>query len=97
MFIRRNTFHRLVARGESYAEAYRAAMSSDRRRCRLVLACQRYRKTISEQRAALAAAEHRAGVLQEKLDDVMGLNSDAVRAGERWQQRRADKVRGVAL
>lgn len=91
MFIRRSTYHRLVARAESYAEAYRAAMSSDRRRCRLVLACARYRKELAASRRTVAVRERRIEQLQGQLDDLLGLNSDAVMAGERWQQRRPDK------
>jgi hypothetical protein len=103
MFIRRSTYQRLVARAEAYSQAYvdarraehRKAAPAVTRRDRLTRACARYRAELAEQRAAhqraLARSERRADRLQEQLDDVLGLNSDAVRAGDRWQQRRPDK------
>ncbi|MFD4936317.1 hypothetical protein [Streptomyces virginiae] len=81
------------------------------RRNRLVQACARYRAELAAQRtqhaaelaaqriqhaAALAAQQRRIDYLQEQVDEVLGLNSEQVRAGARWQQRRPDKPRPVA-
>ncbi|MFD9369617.1 hypothetical protein ACFWA6_18260 [Streptomyces sp. NPDC060020] len=105
MFIRRSTYNRLVARAEAYAEAYVAARRAEHRktaphaarRDRLAKACRRYRAELAEQRAAhhkaLARLERRANLLQEQLDEVLGMNSEQVMAGARWQQRRSDKPR----
>ncbi|MFD7100793.1 hypothetical protein [Streptomyces xanthophaeus] len=103
MFIRRSTYRRLVARAEAYSQAYvdarraehRKAAPAVARRIRLAEACRRYRAELAAQRAAhqeeLARSERRAQQLQEQLDEGFGLNSEAVRAGARWQERRHDK------
>ncbi|MGW2582979.1 hypothetical protein ACWCYZ_16860 [Streptomyces virginiae] len=101
MFIRRSTYRRLAARAEAYAQAYvdaqrarhRKTPPAVERRNRLVQACARYR---AEHVAALAAQQRRIDYLQEQVDEVLGLNSEQVRAGARWQQRRPDKPRPVA-
>ncbi|MGW5852137.1 hypothetical protein ACWFQ8_30030 [Streptomyces sp. NPDC055254] len=103
MFIRRSTYQRLVARAEAYAQAYVAARRAEHRKAvpaaerreRLARACRRYRAELAEQRAghqtALARKQRQIDRLQGQLDDVFGLNSDQVQAGERWQERRPDK------
>jgi hypothetical protein len=108
MFIRRSTYQRLVARAEAYGQAYvdarraehRKAGPAVERRLRLVRACARYRAELNKQQAsheaALARQQRRADQLQARLDEALGLNSDQVMAGARWQQRRPDKPRDWA-
>ncbi|MFD0358407.1 hypothetical protein ACFVHW_32445 [Streptomyces sp. NPDC127110] len=103
MFIRRSTYQRLAARADAYAEAYVAARRAEHRkaapaaarRARLVQACARYRAELAEQQAlhdaALAKEQRRSAQLQARLDDALGLNSEDVLAGARWQQRRHDR------
>lgn len=103
MFIRRSTYTRLRTRAEAYSQAYvdarraqnRKATPAAKRTKRLALACLRYRGELARQRAGhqaeLARQQRRIDRLQGQLDDVLGLNSDQVLAGEHWQQRRPDK------
>lgn len=103
MFIRRSTYQRLVARAEAYSQAYVDARRAEHRKAaptaarlkRMAEACARYQAELATQRAdhaaALARKQRRIDHLQGQLDDLLGLNSDAVRSGERWQQRRPDK------
>ncbi|WP_318202915.1 hypothetical protein [Streptomyces sp. SCL15-4] len=46
--------------------------------------------------AARDAEQHRADHLQQRLDDAMGLNTEAVGAGRNWQRHRQDGGRRVA-
>ncbi|MCX4540464.1 hypothetical protein [Streptomyces sp. NBC_01565] len=55
---------------------------------RALRACARYR------RDEAALARH-AVALQQRLDHAVGLDSPALDAGARWQERRLDKVKGV--
>lgn len=92
MFIRRSTYRRLRARAEAYSQAYvdarraenRKATPAAKRTKRLALACLRYRVELAEQRASYEAAlrkqQRRTNLLQEQLDEVLGMNSDAATA-----------------
>ncbi|THA56138.1 hypothetical protein [Streptomyces sp. A1136] len=99
MFIRRSTYHRLVARAEAYHEAYVAARRAENRKAapavarreRLVRACASYRAELAANRLTIARKDRRIAQLQGQLDDLLGLNSEQVQAGARWQQRRPDK------
>lgn len=107
MFIRRTTYNRLRSRADAYSQAYVDAQRAQHRKAapgvarlvRLAEACARYRAQLAEQRAqhaaALAQKQRRIDHLQQLLDDALGLNSEDVRAGERWQDRRPDKPRRV--
>lgn len=93
MLIRRRTYQRLVARAEAYSEAYVAARRAEHRKA-VPAAARRERliKVIARYRRELDRKDRRINHLQEQLDEVLGLNSDAVRQGEKWQERRHDKI-----
>lgn len=49
------------------------------------------RKAAARIAAAYTAEKQRADHLQQRLDNWLGLNTSAVRAGQNWQQTREDK------
>lgn len=48
-------------------------------------------RIIAKLRGERDAQDRRIAALQQRLDDALGLNSDAVAMGSSWQDRRADK------
>ncbi|MET9465838.1 hypothetical protein ABZY44_13725 [Streptomyces sp. NPDC006544] len=52
---------------------------------------------LADQESASKDLARHAARLQERLDHAVGLDSPALDAGARWQERRHDKVKGVAL
>lgn len=103
MFIRRSTYRQLADRADAYDEAYVWARRAEHRKAapavarlqRMAKACGRYRAELAQQRAkhtaALGRQQRRIDLLQAQLDELLGMNSDQVLAGTRWQQRRPDK------
>lgn len=108
MIIRRATYNRLIARADAYAEAARdnrrvqkAALDNtrhiaaqyvglDNRLTRTVKACARYR-------AELAIRNRRIRHLEQRLDNLLGLDTPEIEAGARWQERRPDKPKETIL
>ncbi|TLQ48452.1 hypothetical protein FEF34_24845 [Streptomyces marianii] len=103
MLIRRRTYRAIIQRGEAHrlaaisASRTVAAMvrNADRRSAGMAPRLARALRACARYRMALAASERRNAQLQRRLDDALGLNSDAVAAGSLWQERRADRPYGA--
>lgn len=101
-FVRRRTLATLRARVETYATAARdarrveaVALANYRRLAAQFTAAGSAVTDLVEARRLLAAKDHRIQLLQDQLDELLGLNSPDIAAGANWQDRREDKTPGA--
>ncbi|MER7814051.1 hypothetical protein [Streptomyces sp. NPDC096153] len=95
----RRTLSTLVSASARAAAQFVAAddrtNATERRLDRALRACARYRFELADTARYLRALERRTRLLEQQLDDALGLNSPEVAAGFLWQERRQDKRDGV--
>ncbi|MFE6931797.1 hypothetical protein ACFVDT_07170 [Streptomyces sp. NPDC057699] len=101
-FIRRSTLNALRARVETYAQAARderrtaaAALANSRALAAKYVEPGEALTALAEARRQIDAKERRIRLLQDQLDELLGMNDPRVRAGANWQAHREDKPQGV--
>jgi len=97
-FIRRSTLDALHTRVETYAQAARderrtaaAALANSRALAEKYVEPGEALTQLTEARRQLDVKERRIALLQEQLDELLGMNDSRVQAGAMWQHRRSDK------
>ncbi|MFE7754278.1 hypothetical protein [Streptomyces sp. NPDC057429] len=97
-FVRRSTLDALRARVETYAQAARderrtaeAALANARALAEKYVEPGEALTQLAEARRQLAARERRIALLQDQLDELLGMNKQRVKDGAHWQLNRTDK------
>lgn len=101
-FISRRNLQTLRARVETYAQHARdarrveqAALTNYARLAARFVEPGEVLTELAETRRQLEAKDRRINLLQDQLDELLGMNAPGVKAGAHWQARRTDKNTGV--